>query len=51
MDTPRDHLQFTFACTNTVTAHVCEQKLSFEDAVQNLESLGLVCTQQEKGGH
>ena len=49
MDTPRGHLQFAFACTDTVTTHICEQHLSFEDAVQNLESLGMVCTQEQKG--
>lgn len=49
MDTPRGHLQFAFACTETMTAHVCEKTLSFADAIQNLESLGMVLNEEETG--
>jgi hypothetical protein len=51
MDTPHGHLQFAFACTEAQTAHAyaCEQTLSFDDAIQDLESLGVVLNQDQIG--
>jgi len=47
IDTPRGMIQFRFAVTGLQTAHVAGNDVSFEDAIKNLNSFGLCCTEEE----
>jgi glutaredoxin-related protein len=48
LDTPKGCLQFAFALTDLATAHVAFDKISFEEAIKNLNTFGLELNEGEK---